>query len=45
VAFNKETKPETKDKPHPFEKRPKQDITRAIGKTALKGPQKDKPKK
>lgn len=37
-----EKKPETKDKPHPFEQKPKPDLTRAIGQTAVKGATKDK---
>ena len=42
MAFNKETKPETKDKPHPIEQRPKPDTIRELGKTAIKGASKDK---
>ena len=45
MPSNKETKPETKDKPHSYEQHPKKDITPAIGKAAIKGASKDKPKK
>ena len=36
---------ETKDKPHPYEQKPKPDTVRKIGETAIKGAQKDKGKK
>lgn len=42
MASNSEKKPETTDKPHPFEQKPRPDLTRAIGQTAVKGAQKDK---
>jgi hypothetical protein len=48
VASNKETKPETKDKPNPFEQRPKTvnpETARKLGETAIKGASKDKSKK
>lgn len=45
MPLNKETKPETKDKPHPIETYPRKDIVRELGKTAIKGASKDKSKK
>ena len=45
MSFNKETKPEKDKIPHPFEQRPKPDIVRELGKKAVEGASKDKPKK
>jgi hypothetical protein len=42
--LNKETKPEKRET-HPVEKYPKKDTIRELGKTAIKGASKDKPKK
>lgn len=45
MPSNGEKKPETVDKPHPFEQKPKPNLPRAIGQTVVKGAQKDKGKK
>ena len=44
MSSNKETKPE-KSETHQIERYPKKDIVRELGKKAIQGASKDKPKK
>lgn len=45
MTSNGEKKPETVDKPHQFERKPKPNLPLAIGQIAVNGAQKDKGKK